>query len=82
MADNSISIYPNPATNFVSIKNANNSQSLKVEVYSLDGRLVQLEKLFSINSEYKLTFNNLLSGKYLLKIYTGDKVVQRHISIN
>jgi hypothetical protein len=79
---NSISIYPNPASNFVTIKNANNSQSLKVEVYSLDGRLVQLEKLFSINSEYKLTFNNLLSGKYLLKIYTGDKVSQRHISIN
>lgn len=79
---NSISIYPNPASNFVTIKNANNSQSLKVEVYSLDGRLVQLEKLFSINSEYKLTFNNLLSGKYLLKIYTGDKVTQRHISIN
>jgi hypothetical protein len=79
---NSISIYPNPASNFVTIKNANNTQSLKVEVYSLDGKLVQSDKLFSVNSEYKLAFNNLLSGRYLLKIYTGDKVAQRHISIN
>ncbi len=82
MADNSLSIYPNPASDFVTIKNANNAQTLKVEIYSMDGKLVQLEKLFSVNSEYKLTFNNLLSGKYLLKIYTGDKVAQRHISIN
>lgn len=80
--DNSISIYPNPASDFVIIKNANNAQTLKVEIYSMDGKIVQSEKLFSVNSEYKLMLNNLFSGKYLLKIVTGDKIALRHISVN
>ncbi len=82
MVDNSISIYPNPASDFVTIKNANNAQTLKVEIYSMDGKIVQSEKLFSVNSEYKLMLNNLFSGKYLLKIVTGDKIALRHISVN
>lgn len=82
MIDNSISIYPNPASDFVIIKNANNAQTLKVEIYSMDGKIVQSEKLFSVNSEYKLMLNNLFSGKYLLKIVTGDKIALRHISVN
>jgi hypothetical protein len=82
MSDNSISIYPNPASDFFTIKNANNAQSLKVEIYSMDGKLIQSEKLFSVNSEYKLGISKFLSGRYLLKVYTGDKVVLRHITIN
>jgi hypothetical protein len=75
-------IFPNPTTNFVIIKNANSAQSLKVDVISNDGKLLQQNKLVSVNSEYNLPLNQLNAGKYLLKIYTGEKVIYRSVIVN
>lgn len=82
VASDNLQVFPNPSSNFVLIKNANKSQTIKIELYSMDGKLVQKEKLYAVNSVYRLNFRDPFSGKYLLKMYTGEKIVQRYIVIN
>ncbi|MEN9303473.1 MAG: hypothetical protein RL264_1902 [Bacteroidota bacterium] len=77
-----LSIYPNPASTFLTIKHANAAQALRVELFTLDGKLVRNELLTAIDSNYKLDVSNVLSGKYLIRIISGNQVMTRSISIN
>lgn len=60
-----ISIYPNPATDFVSIKSE--SKINNVEVFDVSGRKVQVKL-----NDNKLDVRNLNSGTYLITIETKE----------
>lgn len=76
-----VSIYPNPTSDFIIIENVNDTQSLMVELYATDGRLVKSVKLASINSSYQLQVDDLNTGLYRLKMYAGDKTLVRNITV-
>jgi hypothetical protein len=72
---NSISLYPNPVNNELTI---NNSEIIKsVKIYSLLGSLINEVKLNSTSTKLNLT--NFEKGMYLLHIETEGKTTQTHI---
>jgi hypothetical protein len=70
-----LSIYPNPASNFLNI-NTNNVID-KVEFYDIVGKLV-------LNSKYTNTIDiaHLSDGLYLVRIYSGNQSITKKIIKN
>jgi hypothetical protein len=66
MAENSIHIYPNPATDHISVKSA--QKVLSLDIYSMNGELVLSQTSISTNSP--INTGNLQAGMYLLRIVT------------
>ncbi len=70
-AKNYISLYPNPAIDFVSIQSNDSSISLKhIEVYDVTGRKVMSEALDGQSQE--LSVAKLLSGVYHVRVQTSN----------
>ena len=77
LLDNDLSIYPNPASDFITIK-LKNSDKKKVQIYNIVGQLVEE---VSISNNQKLDISKLSSGVYFVSInnnksYT-DKFIKR-----
>ncbi|MBK1897447.1 BspA family leucine-rich repeat surface protein [Chryseobacterium paridis] len=68
LTHNEISIYPNPATDFIYIKNAKGFGSYKI--FDVSGRIVLQN---SLNDE-KINISSLTKGNYILKIISKDKI--------
>ncbi|KJD31114.1 hypothetical protein PW52_16835, partial [Tamlana sedimentorum] len=62
-------VYPNPATNIVSIKNAK-ALNAEVEVLDLNGRILLNKN--ATNNLTEINISNLKTGMYLFKIKTQD----------
>lgn len=72
--DNLISIYPNPVKDIVNITIKDNSTIKTIELYDIQGRLLQTQLVNDINSELNLA--ERANGMYFIKINTdkGSKV--------
>lgn len=67
-----IKTYPNPAKEFIVFEIAQSNKSISIELYNLEGKLVQ--KTMSINAnKIQLNRNGLANGMYLFKIFTEGK---------
>jgi len=75
--DNAISIYPNPASDYVNLKTQEEIKSIKI--FSLNGNLILNKKSF--NQEDILSTNNIPSGTYLIQIETNKQSYNRKIQI-
>ena len=63
--DNTILIYPNPASNVLKIQTKNNSKILKIIFYDLSGKLV---KSYNPNTQnYSLDISNFGNGVYIIE---------------
>ena len=67
---NSISIYPNPATNSITISNDANALLNSIEISDINGRVVLTKKIDT--TEVQLSVSDLASGVYIVKV-TTDK---------
>ncbi len=72
---NKISIYPNPAQNYIAIKGF--SGNVKASILTLDGRLIKSEV---ISNNGKIDIENLALGFYNLKIENGIETIYKKIS--
>ena len=65
------SVYPNPAKDLIRIEFADNSDCQSVEIYSINGRLVET---FSETSLHQTTINigNLTAGVYIMRMRQSD----------
>ncbi|UPQ77982.1 T9SS type A sorting domain-containing protein [Flavobacterium azooxidireducens] len=72
--DNLISIYPNPVKDIVNITIKDNSSIKTIELYDIQGRLLQTQVVNNITSE--LNLSSRANGMYFIKINTekGSKV--------
>lgn len=68
---NNINFYPNPATNYITIKTNNNLTS--IEIFDLTGALVQTENTNSFSIE------NLNGGVYMMNINTNNGTVIKRL---
>lgn len=57
-----IKVFPNPVSNFLQIKN---TQDVTVKVFSINGRLLQIEKF---NNEINMNVADLKTGIYFIEI--------------
>lgn len=72
IANNSVSIYPNPAKDIIKILNDNNLAITNIEIVDLTGRVVlSTEKADNIN------ISELSEGQYFVKIYGETTVVKK-----
>ena len=71
-SNNTFMLYPNPASNDVTVKRSMNTNAL-VEVTDLTGKV-----LFSVASEKletKLSLENLSVGSYLIRLVENNRVI-------
>jgi len=62
-----VSVYPNPATKYVSITLPNNSELSQANIYSLTG-----QKVLGTKQGENIDISHLSGGTYLLKVMTND----------
>jgi hypothetical protein len=74
--ENSISVYPNPVKDALTIKTNNNSL-LSVELTDLNGRVIRQTTVNTL--QYTMEVSTLASGIYLLKIHTDTGSVSKKI---
>jgi len=71
-----IEVYPNPATDFVNIVNAINSN---IQLYDVLGNLIATDNV--TNNNYSLNVANLAKGTYVLKITNGEGTISKKITV-
>ncbi|WBX73719.1 GEVED domain-containing protein [Tenacibaculum pacificus] len=64
-----LSVYPNPAVNFVKVKLVSEASNITYKIVSVQGSVVQIGRL----NNSKLNITNLTSGMYILEINDGQK---------
>ncbi|HNW70262.1 MAG TPA: T9SS type A sorting domain-containing protein [Bacteroidales bacterium] len=73
---NNVSVYPNPATDIITITNAANSN---IALYDIYGALVL--NVSNIDNNYQLNVSGLSTGTYILKIIDGENVTSKKITV-
>lgn len=74
VVDNSIVVYPNPASSSLNFSIANDIVLSDISIFDITGKLVISSKDFSSNS---IDVSNLQSGVYFAKFSSQDKTVTR-----
>jgi hypothetical protein len=74
--ENTLTIYPNPATNHVTIANAENAT---ISIYDISGKLVLKNQLSG--SKSSIDISRLKTGSYIIKAETQNKVYTDKLSI-
>lgn len=77
---NDISIYPNPANNWVHIKLAQNQKLQKIVIYNVLGEKV-LEKHPTNFSETSIHMSSLEKGVYMLKVKINNKIITKKMIV-
>lgn len=71
LAENKFSVFPNPASNLISISNSENILVNEITITDLNGRVVKQSK-YNNTSEIQINVSDLASGMYLMNI-TSDQ---------
>lgn len=70
LVNNSIRMFPNPASDFVTLRFTDlQNEKMTVSLYDISGRLVMKEQKSDSQSELRMNISSLSSGLYLMKIY-------------
>lgn len=72
--DDAISLYPNPAQEFVNLRVSNAHIGLPYEVFDVAGRLIQSAIIKNTNT--LISLENLHSGNYVVKVGSFRKMIQ------
>ena len=70
---NTVSIYPNPASNNLNVKSSNNSFIKNISIYDLKGSIA-LTKNISGLTETNISINLLQSGIYMVKVTSAKDI--------
>jgi hypothetical protein len=68
----SVSLYPNPSTDYVFLNLGNNNEPVQVELFDMQGRLMSSMK--SANALLKWDATSLANGMYIFRIQKGEQV--------
>ncbi|UPT65778.1 MAG: T9SS type A sorting domain-containing protein [Sphingobacteriales bacterium JAD_PAG50586_3] len=72
---NTISIYPNPAKDFVSIELSKNYNQTQLRIYNLTGQLISQKQITQPNQT--IPISELGNGVYIFVIQSGDNLIGR-----
>lgn len=78
IAPEKFQLYPNPATEKVTISNNANILVQKIKVYDLTGKLIKTQS-FTNDSEIQLNVENLTTGTYQLHIQTNEGTAVKNL---
>jgi hypothetical protein len=69
----SITLFPNPADDYIILKNSQSLQRASIKIFSNQGK--EVNTLVNWVSDSKLDISKLASGLYFLQISTTNKVL-------
>ena len=72
--NNTILIYPNPATELLYFINEDTQTPITVSVYDMMGRIIMMNKQIQNN---QLDIHNLSKGVYIIEVKKEDSVIKR-----
>ena len=79
LADDAITVFPNPATNLLAFT-ADNINMDKINIYDTRGSLIQ--SITNVNSSQKtIDISNLTGGLHFFKVYSNEGVITKKIMI-
>ncbi|MBC7864379.1 MAG: T9SS type A sorting domain-containing protein, partial [Bacteroidia bacterium] len=78
--EDNFSVFPNPSQNNVKIQSSEKNLK-KIELYSLQGKLISENTFSALNSEMDLNVSEVEPGMYILKIYTSDGIRNKRLQI-
>ncbi len=79
---NQITIYPNPSTDFIAVQmNALAKETLEVNLYDLNGKLIQTTSILQGSTIAYFDTQKLYSGEYVIKIGKGNSCVTKTVTI-
>ena len=71
----SVSAYPNPSTNYLTVKVENyETANLQYQIFDINGKLLQTVK--ATGTETKIETNNLVPANYFVKIIDKKKTIK------
>ena len=70
---NTVSIYPNPASNNLNVKSSNNSFIKNISIYDLKGSIALTKNITSL-TETNISINSLQSGIYMVKVTSAKGI--------
>ena len=73
-----LSVYPNPTTNYLTLKTKNN-ENLSYHLYDMQGKLLESNKLTSNTPIIKM--ERLLGSTYFLKVTDNKQIIKTFIII-
>lgn len=65
-------VYPNPASELITINSSNNNDIYSVSIYSVDAKFIGKYKNPLMSSQFSINIENLSTGFYTLKIETSN----------
>ena len=74
-----IKVYPNPSTSEVNIALPDDVRQAEIEIFNTDGMLVKKQRL---ESNRRLSVEDLDAGIYLLRIISGNRIFSAKVIIN
>ena len=77
--NNSILVYPNPASNTITIKTS--LQVKSVEIIDVLGKLIRMHQIDQVENTIQLNINDLSKGIYFLKIQSESRLYSEKIII-
>jgi len=82
ISENGLSVYPNPAADFLVISSADLSATIEMLLFDMQGRKVMnTTKLMSAGEETRIDLSQLSPGNYLLKLSSADFTEDRVITV-
>lgn len=74
--DNNITIYPNPANDFLQIGfKTSNNESIRIELFDCIGNRIMIDETNS-SQQHELEIQTLKNGIYFLQIYSDDTLIE------
>lgn len=73
-AENPISVYPNPATQMITISAQENLSNAVISIYDLSGKLVLQKEIQSKNKKTNLDISSLGNGMYMIQVNNNNRL--------
>jgi hypothetical protein len=70
-----VTVYPNPTSDLVNIQLSNNKKDLQLDLFDLNGKLLQTRKINADQSNVQLGMAEYAIAHYVLRIYSSDASV-------
>ena len=83
IGEGTVFVYPNPAKEFINVEFSGLSdENISIEIIDVFGKVVQKENRKNENGIFNLNVRSLAAGYYVLKISSGNSVIQKKIIIS
>ncbi|MBC8173066.1 MAG: PKD domain-containing protein [Chitinophagales bacterium] len=79
--NNTLTIYPNPANEFIFVSSDADMSSVTFEIYDVLGKKIPADMIISSAHQIQMNIKNIAAGNYVLKMSTGNGNVMRTITI-